>query len=164
MDNKPEITNGTVIVDSREKWTQSGSTDKHIRAYLERHKVPYIVRKLAVGDYMIFGGSVSVDRKHSVEEISRNLTNPTDKKRFLNEVRLAHRLGVRLVVLIESNTYHDVYSLREWHSKYSPVRGTVLIRQMERLCYAYGVQFIFCHKKSVAKRILEILGIEVAGK
>lgn len=161
MDNKPEITNGTLIVDSREKWTQSGSTDKHIRSYLERRKIPYIVRKLAVGDYMIFGGSISVDRKHSIEEISRNLTNPADKKRFLNEVRLAHRLGVRLVVLIESNTYHDVYGLREWHSKYSPVRGSVLIKQMERLTYAYGVLFMFCNKRAVASRILDILGVEV---
>jgi ERCC4-type nuclease len=159
-----EITDNTLIVDSREKWTQSGSTDKHISTFLSRHGVSWVPKKLEVGDYMRFGGKVSIDRKHSIEEISKNLTNPKDKKRFMAEVRRAYQLGIRLVVLIESNSYRDVYDLRRWKSKFTPVTGTTVIRQMERISFAYGVIFSFVNKKSVARRICEILEIPFSEK
>jgi len=159
-----EITDKILIVDSREKWTQSGSSDKHISLYLARHGIQWVVKKLDVGDYMRFGGKVSIDRKQSIEEISKNLTNPADKKRFMNEVRYAYRLGIRLVVLIESNSYHDVYDLRQWRSRFTPVTGTTVIRQMERISFAYGVIFSFVNKKSVARRICEILEIPFSEK
>lgn len=159
-----EITDQTLIVDSREKWTQNGSTDKHISSYLARRGIQWVVKKLDVGDYMTFGGNVTVDRKHSVEEIAKNLTNPKDKKRFMAEVRRAYQLGIRLVVLIESNSYHDVYDLRQWRSRFTPVSGTTVIRQMERISFAYGVIFSFVNKKSVARRICEILEIQFSEK
>lgn len=155
-----EITDKTLIVDSREKWTQNGSTDKHISSYLARRGIQWVVKKLDVGDYMTFGGNVTVDRKHGIEEIAKNLTNPRDKKRFMSEVRRAYQLRLRLVVLIESNKYTSIYDLRGWQSQFSPTNGNALIRQMERLGFAYGVRFEFCRSQSVAKRIIEILDIE----
>lgn len=138
-----------LFVDSREKWTQvvrGRKPDTHISAYLDRHKIPWVVQKLEVGDYMLEGGTVTVDRKQNVEEISRNLTNPNDKLRFWNEVRLARRIGLRLVVVIEDNKRKAVSDLRGWHSAYSPVTGAVLIRQMERLRHSYGVENIHPHR------------------
>lgn len=146
-----------LIVDSREHWTQPGSKDRHISAYFDRHGIAYKVEKLDVGDYMLDGGSVTVDRKASIDEISGNLTNPADKQRFLREVRRAHTTGIRLVVLVETNKYKKVSDLASWRSKYSPVRGQVLIREMNRLRLAYGVEFVFCPKVSAARRIMEIL-------
>lgn len=146
-----------LIVDSREKWTQPGSRDTHISGWLDRHGVEWTVRKLDIGDYMLQGGNITVDRKQSIDEISKNLTNPADKKRFWNEVRLAHYRRIRLVVLIETSKYKDVSELRSWRSEYSPVRGPALIREMERLHRAYGVDFLFCQRRSTAKRIMEIL-------
>lgn len=164
MDNKqmdkPTIDERLLIVDSREKWTQPNSTDKHISNYLTRNGIQWVVKKMDVGDYMTFGGFVSVDRKHSIEEIAKNLTNPRDKKRFMSEVRRAYQLRLRLVVLIESNKYTSIYDLRGWQSQFSPTNGNALIRQMERLGFAYGVRFEFCRSQSVARRIIEILGIE----
>ena len=139
------------IFDSREK------KNDHIKAYFDRHGIAYRIEKLDVGDYMADGGTVTVDRKGSVEEISGNLTNPTDKQRFMREVRRSRQLGLRLVVLVETNKYKAIKNLSAWKSKYSPVRGSVLIREMERLRHAYGVQFLFCSKKSVGKRIVELL-------
>jgi ERCC4-type nuclease len=139
------------IFDSREK------KNDHIKAYFDRHEIAYRIEKLDAGDYMVEGGAVTVDRKQSIEEISHNLTNAADKVRFWNEVRLAKKLGLRLVVLIETNRYRSVDELRSWKSKYTPVRGTVLIREMERLRYAYGVEFRFCPKMSAAKKIVDIL-------
>lgn len=147
-----------ILCDSREKWTHPGSTDRHISGYFERHGIAYKVQKLDAGDYMIESGSVTVDRKQSLEEISHNLTNAADKVRFWNEIRLAKKLGLRLVVLIETSRYRSVDELRAWKSKYTPVRGGALIREMEKLRHAYGVEFVFCSKMSAAKRIVEILG------
>lgn len=147
-----------LIVDSREKWTQPGrKPDTHISAYLERHKIPYTVRKLDVGDYMLEGGLVSVDRKQGLEEVSRNLLNPSDKKRFWNEVRLAHSLGIKLVVLVEDSKRKTVEDIHGWRSAYTRVTGAAIIKQIERLRLCYGVEFVFCPKRSAARRIIEIL-------
>lgn len=147
-----------LIVDSREKWTQPGrKPDTHISAYLERHGIPWAVRKLDVGDYMMEGGSVTVDRKQGLEEVSRNLLNPADKKRFWNEVRLAHRMGIKLVVLVEDSKHKAPGDILSWRSAYSPVTGFAVFRQMERLRHCYGVDFVFCPKRSASRRIIEIL-------
>lgn len=154
-----------LIVDSREKWTQptrqtgrGRKPDTHISAYLERHGIAWAVRKLDVGDYMLEGGSVTVDRKQNLAEIAHNLTNPADKQRFWNEVRLAHRLGIKLVILIEDGKRKDLQDIHGWRSPYSKVTGAAVIRQMERLRHSYGVEFVFCQKRSAAKKIMEILG------
>lgn len=139
------------IFDSREK------KNEHIKAYFDQHEIAYRVEKLDAGDYMIDGGKATVDRKGSVEEISGNLTNPTDKQRFMREVRRSRQLGLRLVVLVETSKYKAVKDLAAWKSKYTPVRGTVLIREMARLRYAYGVEFRFGPKMSAAKKIIDIL-------
>ena len=147
-----------LICDSRERWTQPGrKPDTHISAYLERHSIPWAVRKLDVGDYMLEGGSVTVDRKQGLEEVSRNLLNPADKKRFWNEVRLAHGLGIKLVVLVEDSKHKAPGDILGWRSSYSPVTGYAIFRQMERLRLGYGVEFVFCPKRYAARRILEIL-------
>lgn len=161
MAEMTEINDSTLIVDSREKWTQDGSKDRHIAQYFDKRGVNWVVKKLDVGDYILFGGNVSVDRKHDIEEIAKNLTNPKDKERFWNEVRLAYRLKIHLVVLIESNKYHDIYDLRNWKSQFSPTDGNTLIRKMERLSFAYGVQFVFSSYQSTGKKILEILNYDV---
>lgn len=146
-----------LIVDTREKWTQPGSKDRHIRSYFDRHGIAYTVKKLDVGDYMLDGGRVTIDRKASIDEISGNLTNPADKRRFWNEARLARKMGIRLIVLIESNKYKAPKDLQRWRSKYSRVPGSAVVYQMQRLHNAYGVDFLFCPKMSVARRICEIL-------
>lgn len=146
-----------VLCDSREHWTHPGSRDTHISGYFERHGIPYRVQKLDVGDYMMEGGRITVDRKQNLEEICKNLTNPADRKRFFAEARRAQELGLKLVVLIESNKYHQPRDILAWRSKYSHVPGTAVYRQMEKLRLAYKVEFRFCPRVSAARTILEIL-------
>ena len=148
-----------LIVDSREKWTQPGSTDRHIPDYFDRHGIEWKVRKLDVADYQIDGDpSVSVDRKSGLEELSRNLMNKSDSCRFWREIRLAHTQGTKLIVLCEcGGKYKTVNDLKDWHSKYSGVSGRRLIAEMTRCEYAYGVVFKFCDKRSTARRIIELL-------
>lgn len=146
-----------LIVDSREHWTHHRSRDRHIKGYLERHNILYRVEKLDVGDYMLDGGKVSVDRKKDLEELSRNLLNRQDRARFLREVKRANEQGIKLVILIETKEVESVAELKLWHSQYTPATGQALYDRMCRIMYGYGVAFRFCKPQDAAKKILEIL-------
>lgn len=154
----PKLTASVLLVDSREKWTQGGSRDAHIREYLDRHEIPYLVQKLDVGDYAVPGGQVVVDRKQNLDEIAKNLTNRQDRARFLREVRRAHSAGLRLVVLVEHGPHiKTVKDVESWRSQWSGVSGVSVAREMRRAALAYKVRWEFCSKRSTAKRIIEIL-------
>ena len=146
-----------LIVDSREHWTHPGSRDRHLKDYFERHGITYRVEKLDVGDYMLDGGSLVVDRKSGLQELSTNLTNAADNARFMREVRRAYHAGIKLVILIEQRgiTCHDDVS--SWRSKHTGVSGAELLKRMFKLEMAYGIRFFFCDKRSAGRRIMEIL-------
>ena len=148
-----------LIVDSREQWTQSRSSDNHIKRYLDKHGIEYEVKKLDCGDYMMDGNPLlSIDRKQSLEELARNLLNRKDSSRFWREVRRCHDGGIRLVVLVESGpSVLEINQVPKWKSKYSHVTGRRLIDEMIRLEMSYGVRWVFCSKQSTGKRIIEIL-------
>ena len=144
-------------VDSREHWTHPGSRDRHLKDYFDRHGITYRVEKLDVGDYMLDGGSLVIDRKSGLQELSTNLTNAADNARFMREVRRAYHSGIKLVILIEQRgiTCHDDVS--SWRSKHTGVSGAELLKRMFKLEMAYGVRFTFCDKRSCGRRIMEIL-------
>ena len=145
-----------LLVDSREKWTQDGSRDRHLKTWLEKNGVPYTVKKLDVGDYMLDGGTVAVDRKQDLSELATNLMNRSDSARFWREIRRAHETGLRLVVLCEhGGQIHTINDVPKWRSKYSPVTGRRLVDEMIRCEMAYGVTWLFCDKRSTARRIME---------
>ena len=146
-----------LIVDSREHWTHPGSRDRHLKDYFDRHGITYRVEKLDVGDYMLDGGSLVIDRKSGLQELSTNLTNAADNARFMREVRRAYHAGIKLVILIEQRgvTCHDDVS--SWRSKHTGVSGAELLKRMFRLEMSYGVRFFFCDKRSCGRRIMEIL-------
>lgn len=147
-----------LTVDSREQWTQERSTDTHIKDYFDRHGIAYEVRALEVGDYMYPDGKISVDRKHNLDEVARNLTNRSDSSRFWREVRRAYQQGIQLVILVESGpSVLSINDVPKWKSKYSPVSGRTVQSEMIRLEQAYSVEWQFCSKRSTAKRIIEIL-------
>ena len=151
-----------IYVDSREKWTHDGSTDTHIRRYLEKHSIEWEVKKLDCGDYMLPCKNVSVDRKQNLDELATNLLNPNDKARFWREVRRARETGIRLIILCEHGgairAFRDVKS---WRSKYGRVTGKSLSEAIFRLFMAYGVPVLFCDKRSTGRRIIEILNEEL---
>ena len=153
-----------IVVDSREKWTQSNSTDTHIKSYFDRHGIEYEVRKLDVGDYQLADNpNLSIDRKQSLLELSRNLLNLGDSARFWREVRRAHERHIKLIILIEDGrTVKTIQDIKNWNSKYNPfVSGRKLMSEMIRCEMAYGVTFALCDKRSTAKRIVEILSTGV---
>ena len=138
--------------DSRER------KNEHILRYFDRHGIDYEIRKLDVGDYMLEGNdTVSVDRKASVDELASNMLNRNDHARFLREAKRAADSGVKLIVLLETSKYKSIPDLREWRSKYSGISGRSLMDAIYKTHISYGVEFLFCPKISMARRILEIL-------
>lgn len=142
----------TFIFDTREQ------KNAHVKSYFDRHNIPYIEKKLDCGDYMKEDGTISVDRKRTLDELSTNLTNPQDKKRFMREVKRAREAGIQLVVLCEHGKgVKELRDVAQWQSSYSPVTGRALMDAMYRVSVSYGVRFEFCSKRSTGKRIVEIL-------
>lgn len=141
------------IFDSREK------KNEHIKAYFEKHGITYEVRKLDVGDYQIEGNpQVSVDRKRNLQELSKNLMNAKDHSRFWKEVRRAREQKTKLFVLVEhGGQIKSIEDVAKWTDKYSGVSGRRLSDEIYRVHIAYSVEFIFCDKRSTARRIIEIL-------
>ena len=138
--------------DSRER------KNEHILRYFDRHGIDYEIRKLDVGDYMLDGNdTISVDRKASVDELASNMLNRNDHLRFLREAKRAADSGVKLIVLLETSKYKSIPGLREWRSKYSGISGRSLMDAIYKTHISYGVEFLFCPKISMARRILEIL-------
>lgn len=148
-----------LLIDSREKWTQQDMPPANsIGDWFLRHGVNYRVQKLDVGDYMMEGGTVTIDTKQDLEELSRNLMNRADHARFLKEVRRANTSGIHLVVLCRhGGKIKSIRDVANWKSKYSPVTGRALMDEIYRVHISYGVDFLFCTKQGTAKKILEIL-------
>lgn len=141
------------IFDTRER------KNDHIKAYFERNGFPYKVEKLDVGDYMVEGGNVSVDRKRNLSELCTNLTSRDDHARFWREVRRAKECGIKLIVLCEhGGQIHGIQDVAGWRSKYSTVSGRALMEEIYKCHISYGVEFLFCDKRSTGRRIVELLG------
>lgn len=142
-----------VIIDSREKKCE------HIKEWFDKNEIEYKVKKLDVGDFMIEGNEkISVDRKQNLSELSRNLTNKTDHSRFWKEVRRAREQGIKLYILCEhGGKIKTIKDVSLWNDKYSGVSGRNLMNEIYRVHISYGVQFLFCSKRSTARKIIEIL-------
>lgn len=146
-----------IIEDTRNK---EGKHD-NVKAYCERHGIELVRRKLNVGDYMLPDGKVSIDTKESLSELATNLMNRADKSRFWKEVRRAKEQGIKLIVLCEhGGKVKTIKDVAGWSSQYSPVDGKSLMNEIYRVHIAYGVEFVFCSKRSTGKRIVELLTLD----
>lgn len=141
-----------VIVDSRErKWD-------HIQQMFDRWEVPYEVKKLDVADYMLESDeSFAIDRKRNLDELCINLMNRNDSSRFWSEMRRAKQKNMKVVILIEQYGVKSINEVCNWTSRFSRVTGKVLQREIMRIHFAYGIQFLFCDKRHTAKMILNLL-------
>lgn len=148
-----------LVCDSREKWTQHEKPmPNSIGDWFLRHGVEYQVRKLDVGDYMLEGGSVTIDRKQNLDELAKNLTNPKDRSRFYKEIRRSKEKGLTMIILCEcGGKVKSIPDVVTWRSEHSPVTGRVLMERIYQVHISYGVEFLFCDKRSTARKIIELL-------
>lgn len=146
---------GTYIFDTREQ------TNDHIKAYFDRHHIPYREAKLDCGDYALEGlDGIRIERKKNLQELAHNLLSQ-DRARFYREVRRARDIGIRLIVLCENGggirTYEDV---KLWKPKYGKVTGKALADAIFRLEIGYGVPVYYCTKRSTGRMIVRLLNGE----
>lgn len=149
-----------IICDTREK------KNAHILQYFDQHGIEYAIRKLDTGDYMSTSRDrLTIDRKQDLSEICGNLCSP-DKSRFWREVRRAKEERIKMIVLIEQGgAFKTLKDVPQWRGKYTKVTGYQLYNEMCRCSIAYGVEFLFCDKRSTGRRIAELLGeVECATK
>lgn len=142
-----------IICDTREK------KNAHILQYFDQHGIEYAIRKLDTGDYMSTSRDrLTIDRKQDLSEICGNLCSP-DKSRFWREVRRAKAERIKMIVLIEQGgAFKTLKDVPQWRGKYTRVTGYQLYNEMCRCSIAYGVEFLFCDKRSTGRRIAELLG------
>lgn len=162
----------TILMDTREKVKQNSD----LVADLTAIGIKIVRSKLYVGDYTrIDNMTVCVDTKFGLQEVYGNVIQ--DHERFKRELLAAKDAGIRLVVLVEESGIHTVQDVEKWNNprirRYSrmtqrmqqaqkpPVPSERLSRIMQTMADKYGVEWMFCDKRDTAKRICEILGIEV---
>lgn len=137
---------------------QQKGKHRNIESYFSRNGIEVVNVKLDVGDYMSDENpNITIDTKYGLDELAKNLTNKADHARFMREVRRAYAAQITLIVLVEHRGIKDANDVLRWRSKYSPVTGAALVREMFRIRMAYGVKFLFCDKLSTGKTIMEIL-------
>lgn len=142
-----------IVVDTREqKW-------EHIKEYLERNNIPYIVQKLDTGDYMnTEHPEIVIDRKANLQEVCTNLQNGKENiHRFMKECRRAKEQNLQFVVLVEGTNCKDMADVKKWKSKFSAHTGDWLVKQMRTLDYAFNIKWMFCKKNETPRKILELL-------
>ncbi len=158
-----------LYVDTREK----PHAIEGIISYFDRNAIPYTKQKLDIGDYQLADEpGLVIDRKRNLSEICQNLSCGTDRqksgdvRRFMNEVRLAHERKVKLIVLCEhGGQIHELKDVANWRNPMldtypHAITGRDLMERMYRVHISYGVEFLFCDKRSTGRRITELLGIK----
>lgn len=122
--------------------------------------------KLLVGDYMLIGGTRSIDTKKDVLELCGNIIQQHD--RFRRELELAKEVGISLTVLVENaDGVTDLSTLSAWRNPRAainarrglrpPVGGMQLAKACATMEKKYGVRFDFCQPQEAGARVLEIL-------
>lgn len=137
----------TIICDTREQ------VNGNITGYLDKNKLPYISRKLDVGDYsfdvdgLTFSDSIAIERKASIDEIAGNFT--VGRQRFENEFLRAKANGIKVFLLIEDCSWEKIKS-HDYRSKLKPqsLIATLLSWQVR-----YNISIIFCKAKDSGELI-----------
>lgn len=123
--------------------------------------------KLPVGDYAP-PPRVAIDTKRDMDEIAANICG-SGHTRFVNECKLAKKIGTQLIILVENDLeISDISQVHTWanpRSCYSDncVQGPRLQKAMETIQDRYGAVFLFCNPEEAAARIMELIK-EYGGK
>lgn len=132
---------------------------ENVDGYLIKNGHEIVYKKLDVGDVMAEGvPNITIDLKQNLSELSRNLMNRADHSRFWKEVRRAKESQTKLIILCEhGGKIKSIKDVALWNDKYSGVSGRRLMDEIYRVHISYGVEFLFCDKRSTGKKIIELL-------
>ena len=145
-------------IDSREK----ARAIQKILAEFENQDIKHFVSKLPVGDYInLDNPKIAIDRKQGLPEVAVNVGQ--DHARFKRELERAQEYGIHLIFLVEHGgsikTLEDVQNWNNPRLKEHPLAltGPRLYKIMLTMQNKYGIEWLFCDKRSTGKRIIELL-------
>lgn len=146
-----------IIEDTRNK----PEKNKHVRDQLEKlgHKV--VRSKLYCGDYSwATDQKICIDTKQDLQEVCGNVTQ--QHERFRAECERAKEAGIQLIILVQEpgiKILSDVCSWYNWRRKKNPkaLNGKQLYSIMCTMQERYGVVWLFCNKRNVGQRVIELL-------
>lgn len=136
--------------------------DDYVTKYFDKHNIKWIRNKLYAGDVKLLNDTrVIIDLKANIEEIAHNLCNNQEHLRIKREIQRAKEIGCEeFIFLIKNDKVKTINDLKNWQSKRTKVKGTVLIKIMQTMKERYDVRFIICQKKDMGKKVIELLGGE----
>lgn len=103
--------------------------------------------------------SILIDTKKDLLELCGNLCRSTEHERVKREIAKGKKLGCKnFIFLIGEDKIKTAEDIKKWKSKYTKVKGSVLLKVMSTMAKKYEVKFIICPKKNMGKKILELLG------
>lgn len=149
-----------ILEDTRNK----PNKNKHIRDQLESLGYKVQRSKIYCGDYTwATNQSICVDTKQDLQEVVGNVIQ--QHERFRSECIRAKEAGIKLIILITEpkvTCLADVFGW--WNPRLRYSKKATTGRQLGKILYSmkekYGVDFQFCKKNEVGKRIIELLGGE----
>lgn len=148
----------TIQIDSREK----PKAITKILSEFDRQNIKFFISKLPCGDYCSLDNArFCIDRKQNLNELAGNVCQ--QHERFINELKRARELGIKLVFLVEHGsairTLEDVRAWKNPRLRESPlaVSGERLYKILFTLEKRYGTKFYFCTKSQTGKMIIELL-------
>lgn len=148
-----------IQIDSREK----SRAIQRILEYFDKNDVKHFISKLPVGDYMSYNNPrLIIDRKQNLLEVAQNVAQ--GHERFIKEIKRANEFEIKIVFLVEhGGNIHNLEDVQGWKNPRltnSPLAlsGERLFKIMAAIQGKYGVEWLFCDKRSTGKRIVEILG------
>lgn len=145
--------NNLIIVDTREKG------HKKILEYFDKVGQDYIVSKLDTGDYMLYKNYATIiDKKDGLLELAGNLCNTKEHERVKREIAKARELGCEnFIFLIQDSKIKSLEDINNWTSKYTKIKGSVLLKIMQTMKERYGVRFIIVPKTKMGATIINLL-------
>lgn len=140
--------------------------DEHIIKAFDEAGIKYIRNKLYCGDYKrVDSSKVIIDTKKNLVEMASNLCRTTEHARIKREIARANDIECeKFIFLIADNKIKNMNEVHNWEvprkrdgMKYTRVAPSTLEKIMKTMSEKYGVEFIFCPRKNMGQKIIELL-------
>lgn len=151
--------NFIILTDTRQK------SERHIIKEFDKQNIKHIRTTLQSADYMalrydngfVFDYSILIDTKKDLVEMAGNICRTSEHERIVREINKAKELGCKqFIFLIADNKIKTADDIKRWTSKYTRVKGNILLKSMITMSKKYGIKFIICPKKDMGKKIIEL--------
>lgn len=149
-----------ILTDTRQQ------KEKHILKKFDEQGIIHVRTGLPSADYMalrydegfVLDYSILIDTKKDLIEVANNLCNTLNHERIKREIETARELGCKdFIFLVGDSKIKSPDDIKKWYSPYTKVKGITLFKIMLTFQKKYGVRFIFCQRKDVGNKIVELL-------